>query len=277
MSLSSAAPGPAGPALIIPGETGVKSSAPTTPAFIKNAKTVTRTLNAATDNSQKGAALVDNPEGFSAPVTDGSIVFASADDPEGAIRLESTNGEFVGLRPIGAPKVKPVRSGAGARWVGVVGGSDLVELPTAFGAKGEIVLASAPQKDPVWDFELVLSPGLIPTLGNGEQSPADVRPVGEPIRVRNAAGAIVAEVPAGLAIDAKDARSMLDVSLRRAKNDRWIVSYAVDNSWLRSAERLYPVRVDPSIWRGPTAGSLRTLYEGGGSSAAGFPMMISDQ
>jgi hypothetical protein len=281
--------GPSGPALVLPGDSAVTASDANGQAVAtgrngkvrkqsKLSKGKKRKLNLVADDDTVPVVLAETPLGLVANVSGGAkVVLADANDPDGAVRLESASGESVGLRPLRAGKTKAARVAKGARWAGVVDGNDLEETPVANGVKGDIILAKPSVKDPVWDFELVLTDGLIPTMGDGETVPADARPIGTPIRVRNAAGSVVAEIPAGFAFDANGSSSLVDIALRQANDDRWLVSVAVDKDWLNAADRAFPVRVDPTIVRQVTSGSLSTVIENGAGSAGSFPLMISDQ
>jgi RHS repeat-associated protein len=284
--------------LVLPGESNFVGARTAAPVDAATAAAVKATLAKRAAKPKQGDAKVKSfkPEGtkevpasplsvtpvgleavLSAEVGGGKVVLTDADDPDGAVQLQTGAGT-VGLRPVGSfgKKTKPVKDKSGAaRWAGVMAdGSDLVEAAVGNGVKGEIVLTKLPAGSPVWDFELSLSEGLQPAMGDGEAVPAEFRPVGVPIRIRDSKNDLVAELPAGVAVDANGVESPLDQMLRQAKNGRWIVQVAVDAAWLATAA--FPVRVDPTITLPVTSGTLTNVGDTG-TWAAGFPMMISDQ
>jgi hypothetical protein len=284
--------------LVLPGETNFIGARTAAPVDAATAAAVKATVAKRAGKAKKGDANVKSlkPEGskespapalavtatgleapLAADVGGGKVVLTDSDDPDGAVQLQVGAGT-VGLRPMstGGKKIKVVKDKSGAaRWTGVMAdGSDLVEAPVGNGVKGEIVLTKLPKGSPVWDFELSLSEGLQPTMGDGEAVPAEFRPLGVPIKVRDSKNVVVAELPAGVAVDANGVESPLDQVLRQAKNGRWIVQVAVDATWLATAA--LPVRVDPTITLPVTSGTLTNVGDTG-TWAAGFPMMISDQ
>ncbi len=176
---------------------------------------------------------------LSAKAADGRVVMRSVDDRRGAVALEVPAGS-IGLRPLLPQKISaPKKSADGLEvsWDGAMpDGSQLVQRVTGAGAKGRIVLTAVPQGDAIWDFELVMSSGLSPFQG-----PDGV------IVIRNSAAKVIAVLPVGDAVDANGVPTPVESTLRQAKDNRWVVSYAVSTDWLDDPSRAFPVQVDPAI------------------------------
>ena len=83
-------------------------------------------------------------------------------------------------------------------------GSDLISETTPTGSKGSVVLKSAPKGEPIWDFELVLSPGLVPVQSSDSQGG---------VRIIDPTNAGIGFLPAGVAIDAAGQTSPLEMAL----------------------------------------------------------------
>jgi RHS repeat-associated protein len=135
-------------------------------------------------------------------------------------------------------------------------GSSLVEEANTEGVKGAIRLDRVPAGDPKWQFELILSDGLTPFLGDGSVERSARRSTLLPILIRDSSGETVATLPTGVAIDALGQEFAVALGLLKAKDGRWVVELTVDKSWLTAPERAYPVLVDPTItlavWVGGT-------------------------
>jgi RHS repeat-associated protein len=193
---------------------------------------------------------------FTAMAGVNSVELSDLDDPAGTVQLK-IGTDVIGLRPIGSgARARPApgsqrtatKEKTRVRWAkAFADGSDLVEQPVANGTKGAIVLSSPPTGEPIWEFELVLPNGFVPMLGDGAAVPDSLRVAGRSIRIKDLAGDIVAEIPSGTTQDASGAQTSNDLTLRSAKNGRWIISIATDKAWLTAPDRKYPVEVDPSV------------------------------
>jgi Domain of unknown function (DUF6531) len=208
--------------------------------------------------------------------SEAKVVLTESTAPSGAVQLRYKNFT-VGLRPLGGKAVKPAKQNntkSSVRWTGAMSdGSDLVETVTGSGAKGEIVLAVPPKKEPVWNFELTLSPGLSPVSGDGYEVGAS-RSYGVPINILNESNVQVAQIPAGVAIDAKGVKTVVDLVLRKAKDERRVVQVAVERDWLLSGDRAYPVRVDPGVSLYISESSIVTLDSAGSPPSYGAPFLV---
>jgi hypothetical protein len=69
---------------------------------------------------------------------------------------------------------------------------------------------------------------------------------GTAVLLRDARGQELARIPQGTMVDANGARGVVDMRLVREAGS-WFVDVAPDLGFLRSADRAYPVRVDPSV------------------------------
>jgi RHS repeat-associated protein len=180
-------------------------------------------------------------------IGEGVVTFRKADAVEGAVSFEPEKGVSIGLRPLSGEAVEPEldANGKSVKWRGAMAdGSDLVQTATEAGLKGEIVLQASPVGDAIWNFELLLSKGLVPEqLWSGE------------IEIRDKSGRVVGVLPVGHVVDVKGKDSIVEATLQFAGGDRWVVAYAVDVAWLDSPERTYPVKVDPSVGFGAGGGT----------------------
>jgi RHS repeat-associated protein len=203
------------------------------------------------------------------------VRLSDLDDPEGTVQVATVGGAEVGFRPIGGGKrVRPdkanrrvgSKSGSNVSWANAfTDGSSLVEQVTTTGVKGSILLAKKPGGNAggnVWQFELVLSDGLTPLLGNGSIVDPRFRVPGRPVTIFDANGDVVGEIPAGVAIDAAGVEAPVDLELRKAANDRWVLEVSVSADWLRDKARVYPVDVDPSYVLSPGGGANASSLDG---------------
>lgn len=92
---------------------------------------------------------------------------------------------------------------------------------------------------------------------------------GTAISLRDAHGHELARIPQGTMIDANGATAAVDMRLVKEYGS-WFVDVAPDLGFLRSADRAYPVRVDPSVtigsWTSDTfADSIATTWNYNGS------------
>ena len=225
-----------------------------------------------------------------ATVGSAKLRLSDLDDPNGTVQLSVGSAE-VGLRPMGLGKrARPAKASrriatkeksGKARWASAfVDGASLIEETAPNGVKGAIVLDNRPASDAKWQFELVLSTGLTPLIGNGEvPGLAELRLSSAPIRIVDAEGSVVAEIPIGAARDAKGNKGRVDIDLRRAKAGRWIVEVSADAEWLAAAGREYPVELDPTIVVPAPAGGLNaTSIDGVIAGRHGYTSdVISDQ
>jgi Domain of unknown function (DUF6531) len=223
--------------------------------------------------------------------TNGSVALrlSDLDDPNGAVQLSSGDAQ-AGLRPVGSGK-RNRPTGAGrrvatqeskkGRWADAFAdGSVLTEEIAGRGTKGSIVVEKRDPNSPgVWEFELTLSEGLNPVVdGGGVVAPA-LRIESSPVRILDAAGATVFEIPVGVARDASGSETGVNLDLQRATGDRWIVRVSVDRAWLSDRARTYPIEIDPTIVVPAPAGGLNATSVDGivGAFHPYTSDMISDQ
>jgi RHS repeat-associated protein len=192
-----------------------------------------------------GQPVVDDGSELVSMGSDHRVVVRAVNDVRGAVAVE-TGGASIGLRPLrprqkSAPEVQADE--VTVKWRKALDdGSDLIQKMTANGAVGQISLASRPTTDAVWEFELAISRGLEPMqIPDGS------------ITVSDGAGQLVGVVPVGEAVDANGVKTMVELQLIAAKNNRWVVSYAVDTDWLDDKSRAFPVLIDPSVYLGQGA------------------------
>ena len=188
-----------------------------------------------------------------ATIEGAKVRLSDLDDPSGTVQIETTGGAEVGFVPLGrGTRPRPDKSarkvgskrGSKVAWDDAFpDGSSLVQEVTSMGVKGSVMLPNAPKGagDGVWQFELVLSGGLTPKLGNGSVVDPAFRVSGRPVSIFDEQGELVGTIPAGVAVDSVGAETSVDLELRRAAGNRWVLEVAVDGDWLRSKARAYPV------------------------------------
>jgi RHS repeat-associated protein len=197
-----------------------------------------------------------------APVSsDLPVSYAPTADAKALVSIGAP-GRQVRTAITGAAPVAGTVSGDAVTYVDALPGGVDVEYATGAGVvKETLVLPAAPAPGAaVWRFPLSLDAGLVPAMtGTGG------------IAVRDSAGAEVAHVPAATMWDAKadpksgdpgvygPARLALEGSARAG----WTIVVTADQGWLADPARVWPVRVDPSLW---TSGSGYDAF-----AASGFP------
>ncbi|MEU9650543.1 DNRLRE domain-containing protein [Streptomyces sp. NPDC048110] len=163
------------------------------------------------------------------------------DDPELA-RLRVDGGRHeVGFGLSDAAGAEAEVRDAGAHYEDVRPDSDLV-LEAAHGAVKETIVLNSPDAPRAWTFPLHLD-GLSPSLdAHGA------------VLLKDTAGRTQAVIPKGwmedTGHDAKTGGPALsgDVDYRLVESDgHWSLKVELDEAWLDSPDRVYPVRVDPSV------------------------------
>jgi RHS repeat-associated protein len=193
--------------------------------------------------------------------SDLAVSYAPTADAKAVVAVGAP-GRQVRTGVAGAAPVAGTVSGEAVTYVDALPGGVDVEYATGSSVvKETLILPAAPGPGAaVWRFPLSLDPGLVPAMtGTGG------------IAIRDAAGAEVAHVPAATMWDAKadpksgdpgaygPARLTLEGSARAG----WTIVVTADQGWLADPARVWPVRVDPSLW---TSGSGYDAF-----AASGFP------
>ncbi len=124
----------------------------------------------------------------------------------------------------------------------VVGSSDLEYRIEPGAVKESVVLDAAPTWRTSWTWRIDAG-ALTPTLGEADS-----------VTFTDADGAEVLMIPTPVAFDSsgvegasEDATVALDASLRQAADGSWRYTLRADRDWLRDPERVYPVRIDPTV------------------------------
>lgn len=155
--------------------------------------------------------------------------------------------------PISAPSTEPAGTAE----------AQVVVQPTRTGFQHNVVLDQAPEGDVVLRFPLTLSKGL----------EASLNPANSEIRVTDRDGELVFYAPTPLMWDAKTneasglpaAETPVQTELME-EDGKQVLVLTAGAEWLRSADREYPVTIDPT-WSGVTNGD--TYVQSGSSTAQG--------
>lgn len=157
---------------------------------------------------------------------------------EAPVRL-STGEHWVSVKLLGHRTKEPELSGTAAAYEAT--DSDLklhfTSLPTGLKEDIEIADPSAPN---TFDFELRASDGLEPRLtARGA------------VEFRNPEDRAVVVLPAPVMLDSNPERPSISrqvaYSLSSPENGNWRLQVAADRAWLEEDERIWPVRIDPSL------------------------------
>ncbi len=167
--------------------------------------------------------------------------FAAFADAPALVRLPLPGGHWLGFGVAGASHVAGVAAGDQVAYPGAMPDADVRYIGLSGGVREQLVLRSraAPAS---WVFPLTLS-GVSAEIGGGGA-----------IDFADAAGRVVAEVPSGFMTDsAGDPRTgggaySGGVSYALiSSHGRPAIRMTLDESWLDSRARVYPVTVDPSV------------------------------
>ncbi|MEU8847205.1 LamG-like jellyroll fold domain-containing protein [Streptomyces sp. NPDC048564] len=180
-------------------------------------------------------------DGWKTRSTQSPIEFAGSADATSVVRMQVGEGLSIGYGVEGARPSDGRADGSNVTYPGVRPHSDLEFLAGSDSVKETLVLndASAPTE---WRFPLELE-GLTARLDDHGG-----------VAFTDAAGAVRAWTPAGwmqdskLAPDSNEGAISSGVTYSLAEeNGRQILVVKLDEEWLAAPERVYPVRVDPSV------------------------------
>ena len=136
------------------------------------------------------------------------------------------------------------------RFEDVVPGMDLEYEVETGGVKETLVLSKEPRVAPAWSWSIDVG-DLVPVLNEDGL-----------LELRDAAGAVVMHVPTPVAWDSSgieekrsDALINPDVRLEQVEGSAWRYTISVSGAWLKDADRVYPVFVDPTILEGASQAS----------------------
>jgi RHS repeat-associated protein len=154
------------------------------------------------------------------------------------VRL-AVDGEWVSAELLGPSSQTAELAGGTAIYDSADGGTSFEFASLANGLKEDIEIAGASQSSS-FHFDLDASNGLTPTLEEDNS-----------IRFRNGNGEVVAVLPAPTIEDsAPGATATSDAvhyNLDQTPEGHWRLDVEVDRSWLEGPDRVWPVRIDPTL------------------------------
>jgi RHS repeat-associated protein len=154
---------------------------------------------------------------------------------EGPVRL-SQEGQWVSSELLG-PEAEPVQlDGETASYESAEGGTTFEFSNLANGLKEEIELAD-PSQPSTFHYALDASEGVTPEL------------VGRAVEFHDATGQLVATLPPPVMEDSAPTPAVSDAihyELAPSGPGAWELTVEADREWLQSADRQWPVRIDPS-------------------------------
>jgi hypothetical protein len=213
--------------------------------------------------------------GFSAPDQPLSPTFAPSTGGDGSDYSVTVGGSTVSFNLVGAassvaasPSSVDLGSQGGSAASGVAyknvqPGTDLVYQVTNAGVDESLVLAAPPSSvKPSWTWD-IHAPGL--SLSKGAQDEIDYTDADGVVQ-------LVTPIPAmwdssGVAGVSGPVITNVPYTLSQLADGDWSFTIAPDAGWLDSADRVYPVFVDPSGLTGPSADE--NAYESNGTHLTG--------
>jgi RHS repeat-associated protein len=196
-----------------------------------------------------GGRLSNGPNGF-----DVSLPERLGADP---VRL-SIGRSWVTTELLGAEPQEVEPEGASASYEVAGSGASFEFSNLADGLKEEIVIASASQPG-TFHFDLDASAGLVPTLEDDGS-----------IQFRDEGGRVVVSLPAPVmsdsAADAPAESRAVHYELGPEVEGHWKLTVEADRSWLTQPDRVWPVRIDPTM----TVGSGLDCIIGGTKGQTGW-------
>ncbi|MGW7361668.1 DNRLRE domain-containing protein [Streptomyces sp. NPDC054802] len=173
---------------------------------------------------------------------DTDLTLAARGDDRALATLAVGGGHRVGFGLDGAAATTARVSGDTARYPGIRRNAD-VTLQAEHGAVKETIVLNAPDAPREWTFPLTLD-GLTPSLDKHGA-----------VLLKDAKGTVRAVVPKGWmedsAHDPKTGGPALSggvtYQLARGTDGRPLLKVLLDEAWLDAPERVYPVRVDPTV------------------------------
>ncbi|MEV0742695.1 LamG-like jellyroll fold domain-containing protein [Streptomyces sp. NPDC050549] len=184
-----------------------------------------------------------------------SVDFAPKATDSALASLADGKGHRIAYALQGAAPVKGTADGSTVTYRDVLGDTDLALSPTATGVKESVVLNSADAGN-TWTFPLSLK-GLTPVQhANGWTD------------LRDAAGKTVERIPPAYAYDSKvdprsgDPATTHDVTTELVHTTSgYALKITLDEGWLHSAKRVFPVTVDPTVDDGWTTTYVESGYD----------------
>ena len=238
---------PADPALsALPSDAGVevpsKRTATSQTFELANGEFETRTYDAPVNYRDENGDWQPIGEGFEEPsggrLSNGPNSFdASLPDRlgEGPVRL-SQEGQWVSSELLG-PEAEPVQlDGETASYESAEGGTTFQFSDLANGLKEEIEIADSSQPS-TFHYALDASEGVTPEL------------VGRAVEFRDENGQLVATLPPPVMEDSASTPAVsnaIHYELAPSGRGAWELTVEADREWLQSADRQWPVRIDPS-------------------------------
>ncbi|MEU9450634.1 LamG-like jellyroll fold domain-containing protein [Streptomyces sp. NPDC048277] len=179
----------------------------------------------------------------------------AADATDSALAsLTDGKGHRVAYALKGAASVKGTADGSTVTYHDVLADTDLALAPTATGVKESVVLGSADAGN-TWTFPLTLK-GLTPVQQQNGWTD-----------LRDPAGRTVERIPPAYAYDSKvnprsgDPATTHDVTTELVRTGSgYALKITLDEGWLHSAERVFPVAVDPTVDDGWTTTYAESGY-----------------
>lgn len=153
------------------------------------------------------------------------------------VRLEDEAG-WVSAELLGEESEAVEAEGAIASYAAASGETDFDLQSTPTGVKEDIEIAS-PSAPSSFHFALNASDGLTPELEEDGS-----------IRFRNAEGKLFAILPAPVVEDSAEEPALsgaASYSLAPRAEGGWLLSVQADPEWLSAPQRVFPVRIDPSV------------------------------
>ncbi|WAC69235.1 PA14 domain-containing protein [Microbacterium sp. SL75] len=216
-------------------------------------KTSTEPMNVRVGSSWEEASteLKAQADGWTVEKHPLAPTFSSDADDKESLKVKVAEGSLAfGLTGIdgGEPVVTDSDSGIRNRLIyrEVTSGADLEYVLSTGSVKETLILrdASASRTRFVWNLG---AEGLIPRL----EADGLVNMVDDQGDIKLHIPAPVAWDSAGVAEEKSDAVTNPVVELVHAGGGDWSYVINLDQSWLNSSERVYPIYVDPSVQRGP--------------------------
>lgn len=150
------------------------------------------------------------------------------------LRVSRTDQPELRLLPASAGITAPVVDGNTITYPAIADASDLVYQVHAWGVKEEIVLHSAAARPA---FTLLLdAPGITP------REQAD-----KSWLLQDQQGRTIWRIPPPVGADAQGVAAPLTLTVAPVSTSRWRMTLSVDPAWLTSRDRVFPVRLDPSL------------------------------
>ncbi|MEU6278871.1 DNRLRE domain-containing protein [Streptomyces sp. NPDC047028] len=206
-------------------------------------KTIDTSLVPAADAKGAPAGAKDGKDRLAAVSDSTGLTLAEHGDDPALARLKVDDGRHqVGFGISGATGTTAEVHQDAAHYDGVRRHSDIV-LKAVHGAVKETIVLNSADAPHEWTFPLHLD-GLTPSLdAHGA------------VLLKDAKGAVQAVIPKGWMADSSHSAKTggpalsddVDYHLAKAADGQWSLKVSLDDAWLDSPKRTYPVKVDPSV------------------------------